>query len=406
MATNYADASMYKSKFWNNKPITKFDEKIYGLSKTNEDITRYKKTDYTVLPDGYTWTLISICDNEKMDLICNFLTENYRRGTDSSYIIKYNIDMIQWELNNTGYFLSVNDSTSKIIGIIGMTYRTVQIYSSKHTITEPVYLCCEKEYRKTGIAKVLIDETIRQSMIFGIDKGVFCNNRIVSKPIITLRQYSRPLNYKKLRENDFIEICGVDEDVVHNKTKINLKPNKRYIVAEKTEQNINIVYEMYCKYMESFTFHVVLTKKDIETYMFNEKYVKTVLIMDENGLPVDFVSYNFYDIINTNKNDDNIIKVANLLMYSSNNIRVDLIFINILKQISYDKIELLYIMDIMHNNEIILSNVKNADEDTDDEEENASYDMNIVKTGKKLFINLFNIKCESFKQNMVSWLSF
>ena len=63
-------------------------------------------------------------------------------------------------------------------------------------------------------------------------------------------------------------------------------------------------------------------------------------------------------------------------------------------------------MDMMHSNTIILSNIKNADEDTDDEEENAIYDMNIVKTEKKIFMNLFNWRCEPFKQNMVSWLLF
>jgi hypothetical protein len=144
--------------------------------------------------------------------------------------------------------------------------------------------------------------------------------------------------------------------------------------------------------------------------MFNEKYVKTVLVMSDDDsvkTPVDFITYNFYDIINTNNKDgDNIIKTANLLMYSSNEIRPDLIFINILKQMSFDKIHNVFVMDMMHNNEFILSNVKNADEDTDDEEENSTYDMNIGKTGKKLFINLFNWKCGTFKQNMISWLTF
>jgi len=276
-------------------------------------------------------------------------------------------------------------------------------------------MCCEKKYRKTGIAKVLMDESIRQARLNGIDKGVFCNNRIAIKPVATLRQYSRPLNYKKLRENDFVEIQGVDDDTVHNKTKINLKPNRRYVFAKKTEKNIDIVHGLYSKYMESFGFRMVLSKKDIENYMFNEKYVKTYLVMSDTddpnspneSVPLDFVTYNFYDIINTeNKTGDNVIKAANILMYSSNEVRLDLIFINIMKQLSHDKIQIVYLMDMMQSNEIILSNIKSADEDTNDEEENAVYDMNIVKTAKKIFINLFNWKCESFKQNMVSWILF
>jgi len=411
MSKSYEEANKQKPRYWKNKPVMKLDEKIYTSEQISgdENLSRFKKNEFTQLPIGYTWNKIDVCDDLEMVNVCEFLSEHYKRGSESIYIIKYDTERIQWEMSNTGYFLTICFE-NKIIGLIGFTYRTVQIHADRHTMTEPMYMCCEKKYRGKGIAKVLMDETIRQSLLTGINKGVFCDNRIVPKPIVTLRQYSRSLNYKKLRENEFVEIHGIDDDVVHNKTKINLKPNKRYVVATNTEENINLVYDLYRQYMKTFSFHMVLTKKDIENYMFNEKYVKTVLVMSDDDsvkTPVDFITYNFYDIININNKDgDNIIKTANLLMYSSNEIRPDLIFINILKQMSFDKIHNVFVMDMMHNNEFILSNVKNADEDTDDEEENSTYDMNIGKTGKKLFINLFNWKCGTFKQNMISWLTF
>ena len=455
MSRNFEDAKKHKSKYWKHKPVMKYDEKVY-ISKqilNDQETEKFKSDNLTTLPDGYEWKTIDINNNDLMLQVSDFLSDNYKRGTDSTYILKYDPQMLQWEMNNKGYFLTIIHE-NKIIGLIGITTRLVQIQSDTIEMVEPMYMCCEKKYREKGIAKVLMDETIRISASNNKKVGVFCDNRIVFKPVCTLRQYSRPINYKKLRENEFVEICGVDDNIVHNKTKINLKPNKYYVVAEKTDANIQIVYDLYTKYMESFGLHMVLTKQDIEHYMFNEKYVKTILIMkkDEKNPdvvkfdPIDFVAYNFYDLINTNKkieepkNEDikdvikdvikdeikdvikdvntvngklsenvtpnNIVKVANLLMYSSNKVRTDLIFINLLKQVSYDKIHIIYIMDMMHNNETILSNVKEGDKDTDDEEQNASYDMNIVKTGKKLFMNLFNWKCESFNQNMVSWLTF
>ena len=112
------------------------------------------------------------------------------------------------------------------------------------------------------------------------------------------------------------------------------------------------------------------------------------------------------DILNPNKETDNIIKTANILMYSSIETRVDVLFVNVLKHINMDKIHLVYINDMMHANDAILSNVKLSNEDTDDEEENATYDFNIIKTSKKTFINLYNWQCGKFKQNMVSWLIF
>jgi len=426
MSRNYAETKTSSTKYWKSKPVMKLDEKIYTSEQINtidETSRKYKKTEPTKLPTGYRWKKIDICDDSNMKDVSTFLSTHYRRGTESVYIIQYDPDRLRWEMNNSGYFLTVVDANDSIVGLIGFTYRTVQIFSDQHTMIEPMYMCCEKKYRKTGIAKVLMDETIRQSVTYGIDKGVFCDNRIVPKPIATFRQYSRPINYKKLRENDFVEIGGVEDEIVHNKTKINLKPNRRYVFAENNEQNIDLVYDLYNRYMDTFSFHMVLSKKDIENYLFNDKYARTYIIMSDpesdetegnpgkrgskESHPIDFVTYNYYDIINTeNKTSDNVIKAANVLMYSSNEARPDVIFINLLKQLSFDKIHIVYIMDMMHSNKIILSNVKNADEDTDEEEENAVYDMNMIKSNKKIFLNLFNWKCNTFTQNMVSWLLF
>lgn len=416
MSKNYAETKTSSTKYWKSKPVMRLDEKIYTSEQiyTSDEIAKkYKKIEPTKLPTGYQWKKIDICDDSNMKDVSTFLSTHYRRGTESMYIVQYDPDRLRWEMNHAGYFLTVVDANNSIVGLIGFTYRTVQIFSDVNTMIEPMYMCCEKKYRKTGIAKVLMDETIRQSIINGIDKGVFCDNRIVPKPIATFRQYSRPINYKKLRENDFVEIGGVDDETVHNKTKINLKPNKRYVFAENNKENIDLVYDLYNRYMNSFSFHMILSKKDIENYLFNEKYAKTYIIMSdseetsEGGRPIDFVTYNYYDIINTeNKTSDNIIKAANVLMYSSNEARPDVIFINLLKQLSFDKIHIVYVMDMMHSNKIILSNVKNADEDTDDEEENAVYDMNMIKSNKKFFLNLFNWKCNTLTQNMASWLLF
>lgn len=410
MCNTYNQANDQVSKYWKNKPIMKLKDRIINISQicSDSDMEKFKKDTWTNLPNGYQWEKIDICHHDRLTIVCDFLTKHYRRASDSEYIIKYDPDRINWEMCHKGYFLIIKDINNDTVGVIGFTYRTLQLMDEIYSVTEPMYICCEKKYRGTGIAKVLMDETIRQSLMIGINKGIFCNNRIISKPIATIRQYSRPLNYKKLREHDFVEIGGVDDDVVHYKTKINLKPNRRYVVAQKTQQNIDLVYDLYKKYMITFNMYMILTKYEIENYMFDEKHVKTIIVMNEDNKPVDFITYNFYDIIDTNKKetDDNIIKAANILMYSSHDVTPEILMINVLKQISYDKIHIVYINDIMHSNEAILSNVKNANDDTDDEEESAICDMNIIKTGKKIFINLYNIECSVFKQNMVSWLLF
>lgn len=416
MSTSYSEAKTKSTKYWKTKPIMKITDRITAVKQICSDSEiekKYARDEWTKLPENYSWEKIDISDYPNMNKVCKFLSEHYQRGSESDYIIKYTIEQINWEMNHKGYFLIVNDNKNNIVGTIGFTNRTVQLMDNKYTCAEPIYMCCPKKYKGTGISKVLMDEISRQSILVGINKGIFCDNRIVTRPVATIRQYSRPLNYKKLREHDFIEISGVDDDIVHTKTKINIRPNRRYVVAEKTQENIDIVHSLYKQYMETFNLYMILSKTDIENYMFDNRYVKTIIVMSEEepSKPIDFISYNFYDIVNTTidttKSDlDNIIKTANILMYSSNVVRTDILFINILKQISFDKIHVVYINDMMHSNEAILSNIKNADEDTEDEEENAAYDMNIIKTCKKTFISLYNLECESLKQTMVSWLLF
>lgn len=420
MSTSYKEIEKSDTKYWKDKPVMKNTDRIFKTSQVrqNSEMTRICKNEWTKLPQGYTWNKIDVCDSEKMASVCDFLNIHYRRGTDSDYVIKYDSERMMWEMCNRGFYLTVNDSNNCIVGVIGGTYKTLQITDKRYTIVEPVYLCCDKRYKKTGIAKVLMDELTRQSLMIGIDKGLFCNNRIVSRPIGTIRQYSRPLNYKKLREIDYINVSGVDDDAVHRKTRINLKPNKKYVVASNTPENVELVYNLYNQYMTTFSVHAVLTIDEIQNYMFNTQYAKTLLVYDDNNTPVDFITYNTYDIhdtrnvTNTEKTDNistaNIskIKAANILMYSSNVIGAEILFINVLKQISYDKIHIVYINDMMQSNEAILSNIKNADEDTDEDEENAAYDNNIIKTGKKTFITLYNIQSDVFKQNMISWLCF
>jgi hypothetical protein len=92
-------------------------------------------------------------------------------------------------------------------------------------------------------------------------------------------------------------------------------------------------------------------------------------------------------------------------MYSANNTTPELLFINILKQLSYDKIHVVYINDVMRNNEIILSETYDALEESDCEDEK-QYDMNLIKTYYKSYLNLFNIESPTFTQNMISWLIF
>lgn len=397
MSVQYKDAKM--SSYWNKKPVMKLEEQYY---KTEQIKVLKKKDELTVLPDGYSFYKIELTNDIDMLSVSEFLTKYYRRGTNSTYITKFDTDLLRWEMNNNGFFLVIKHLVDgHIIGLIGQTKRHFQLYDKTYDSTEQMYLCVNTDFRSQQVSKALIEELIRTT---NNDNSIFSNNRIVCRPLSCLRQFSRPINYMKLKENDFIQIQSVDDEFAHKKTKIVLKPNPKYVIAENNEENIKTVYDLYRKSMETFSMHVVLDVKGVENYFFNNKYVRTLLIRDDNDNVVDFVSYRYYDIVNTNKQDNNIIKAANVLMYSSITINTDIIIMNLLKQVAHDKIDILYLDDMMYSSDVILNGEKSVEEDSDNEVGN--YDMNMIKTGKKYFITLFNIKCETMKQNMVSWLNF
>jgi hypothetical protein len=298
------------------------------------------------------------------------------------------------------------ENSENILGLIGYSPKIASLYEINTILLEPVYLCC---LRNSNVAQKLINEVIKYGLLNGFNEGVIANNRETFKPLSTYRQYSRPINYKKLREHDFVDVEGVEDDVVHNKMLIKLNPNKKYKFAENTNYNISIVNELYNEYMNSFSFSRKLSKKEIENYFFNNEYVRTYFIYNNNGNIVDFVSYNFYNLHNNNCDEllpTDPIYAANLLMYTANKTRPDVILINLLKQLNKDKIDILYLNDMMHSNEFILSNIKSSDIDTEPEEQDAFYDNYIIKTSKKTFIQLFNRNYQPMMQNMSSWILF
>jgi len=396
MIKTFKNAQNITNKFWNTKPVMKKNTNIFETKIIDTNIE--EKSEQTKLPDGFVWEEISY-DNGSS--VCDFINKYYKRGNNSNYVIMYDTERIKWETNNKGYFLVIKNN-NEIIACVCVSFVSVMLNDKTYDMCNPQYLCCADDYKNHGITRVLVDEVAR---LTNNNTGIFLSNTIIAQPISTIRYYTRPLNYKKLRENDFVEIGGMKDDEIHNKLRINLKPNKQYIKIEYNESMLELVYSMYCKYMTSFNVSMVLTKDELKNYLFNTKYVKTFLITS-NNIPVDFVSYNFYDITNTQKTENNIIKACNLLMYSSNVIAPEIMFMNIMKNMNADGHEIVFINDTMNNTDIILSSVKNANEDTEDEEENANYNLNIMKTSKKSFMYLYNLKNQLFKQNMVSWFLF
>jgi hypothetical protein len=131
----------------------------------------------------------------------------------------YDTERIKWETNNKGYFLVIKNN-NEIIACVCVSFVSVMLNDKTYDMCNPQYLCCADDYKNHGITRVLVDEVAR---LTNNNTGIFLSNTIIAQPISTIRYYTRPLNYKKLRENDFVEIGGMKDDEIHNKLRINLK---------------------------------------------------------------------------------------------------------------------------------------------------------------------------------------
>lgn len=397
---SYKSAKEKTHAYWKKNKVMKFDDRPTKSELVCPNV-QAKFLSSCVLPTGYKWKQIIINDNE-METVVNFIN-TYFYDDNQQFRQQYTRESLHWQLGDDGKFLVVCDENDNICGTIGYTTKKVQIWESDVDATQAFFMTVKPEHRNKGLAKVLIDEVAHMSTMNKINIGVFCTNIIVPSPIVQLRHYARPLNYKYLHENKFILIDDIDQEFAHNRTKIKLKPDKNYIVANKTDENIQIVYDLYVRHMKSYNVHQIMTKNEVAHYFFDDRYVTTIIIYNNNA-PVDFVTYNHYDLIN--KENGNTIKCSNILMYSSIKTNEDIIIINVLKQISFDGYHVAFMSDMMGNSDVLLSSQKFADEDTDDEEQHSAFDLNFLKIGKKTMLNLFNWKCPLMKPTMVSWLLF
>jgi hypothetical protein len=403
--------SHIQSKYWSRKPVAPLGIKIHGVREiqTDTEFQTQIKSISPKLPDGYKWVYIDVSNVESMHKQCDFLNLHYRRGANSQFTVRLTPEFLEWEMMGRGWFVSVHDKSNQIVGTVGYMFKNVMVFTKQYVVCEPIYLCCDNTYHKTGLVVKLLDELARASSKLGVIKGIGCTTKVVGNPIATVRQYSRPLNYKKLRACDFIDAEDINDDDLHESLRILLNPNKRYVVAELTKENIDRVYELFNLHMLTFSVHPIFTIGEIASLLFNTKFVKTLLVHNSDGKIVDFISYNFYDLYHHDANytelkPEQIIKAANILMYTSLESRPDLLLINVVKQISKDKNDVVYVNDMMNISNALLSKIKHGGDETDDEEVNAVFDMQFLKTGIKHHIIGYNFGCESIRQNMLYWM--
>lgn len=405
------EAKNHEYSYWVNKPVKQMDDpntkkgqfenlKKRSLYSSNEPI------DVKMLD----WKSVDLSSDEEMCEATDFINDHYVIDAKEKFSLYYEANFIKWALGPTGELLTLKYG-SHILGTVGFTIRNMTVESHTGTFGEVNFLCVHPKYRTVNVKKsnqsnkqlvhVLIDEAIRRIVNKGTTKGIFTTEKYIPTPTAAIRFFHRPLNYKKLFKHKFTILSG-DVESVHTRFTETVEPQDYY--KEATKEHLQNILELYNEYVIKYNVSIKYSKDELEHYLFSP-YTKTYIMKNKAGDVVDFVSYYLLSqsVVGTTEK----INGAYLFLYSCNKEDIQLMASNIIRLIIRDTdCDVFNVTDVMNNSDFLLSNKKYADEESDQEDYEKSYDNKFIKGSGKLNLNFFNFGTARMHSGQICWTSF
>ena len=138
-----------------------------------------------------------------------------------------------------------------------------------------------------------------------------------------------------------------------------------------TTENAQEAYDKLCEYQERYNIYEIYTLEQfIRTFLDNANI--SSFVIKENGVVKDFYSYHKYSL----KKNSDIINVAKMFIYTSNEITPLSLFKNAIIDASNENIDVFTCSDIMENNTVCYDNVNK-----------------FTQTKGNLYFNTYNWEC-------------
>lgn len=343
--------------FWDTQPVA--SRESIDINISNERIQ---------LPMGLEW-------HETSDVIAitEFLKKYYVEDTDSLFRLSYSEDFFNFmfsdPLHNKNFSLSIINKS----GIIGYILAKPQVISINSVVTKIVgvnFLCIDPEFRKLGIAPLLIKEITRISNIHGIFKAVFTGQKDYGFSIGNTCYYHLPLDPIKLYKTGWIT------------THCNIKSKLFSKIRDSTRKAENIdfseILKIYSKKYLSYRLTEVFDENSIKYALSCRDNVIQTLYNPDHG---EFVSFFIIDTYCIKKNES--FKVAYLYYWAGSD---DII----LDAISYARnigISLFNFIDIGANMKFII-------------------DYDLLEGSGMLYYHLFNIKSSYINSSDLNFIMY
>lgn len=383
-------ASARAYKYWVTQPIQKLNEQVGLLSVIDPDLVETKQnTPQSQMYAPYTWESFDLTRDAQ--LICDFLNKHNITSKENEYFrYNYTPEYLSWSLGSN-YIIVGFKAGNAIGGLIAGHIGTYQVFNRELPMCVVNHMCIHPKLRNKNLAPKLIDELTRLCGQRNIQVGSFMTNIYAPRPACKVEYYNRPINYEKLRANNYINMDAMME-LDKAKVAFNITHDFKYPTIKMTPAHAEKAYNLFCKYQDRYNFYRKYSFDEFVSTFITSPVISSWVILNKDSEPVDFFSYYKLNLYNVQSKDnpalDKFINVGYMYMYTTDVVTQLTIFRAVLKVASEESIDLFCATDAMENTDILFDNLSK-----------------FIQGSTFRYYNFFNLKVPDMKPEQISVLN-
>ena len=282
--------------FWNNQPVQNTINKKISFNNVNDPIKYLNQEcvsqQQTILPNSFYWKSLDINNDKDLNDVYTFLENNYHDQNDL-LTFKYSKEILKWFLLTitTNQYILTLQQQNNIVGLITMITKKLSIYNKPVNCGIINFLCVHKSFREKGFVPLLITEITRLANLDGIQQALYTSGHLLINPISSCTYYHRPINIKKLIEIKFV---SPNKSVTNSMMcKLYKIPSSKFSnrIRKMEHQDLEIVFDLYTKYISKFKIHFLLTKDEFYNWFCNLDDTIYSYVITNEKVPTDFISF-------------------------------------------------------------------------------------------------------------------
>lgn len=305
-------------KFWDSQPVAKLKENVILDQEINQEIKENNQNPAS-LPNGFEWINYDFSKLEDRQKISIFLSKFYGIDSAGEFNRQYGESFLEFMSKDRVYIaLGVEHKSAPMGCIFGYVQKT-QVNRRILDMVDVSLACIHPKLRSKNLLPTLITELRRQFNLLGYKYGNFSTVNYLSCPYTSTSLWNRILNAKILIETGFVKLdSSITLKAVKKSKALPEDPSLNFVKMNK--DHIDQAYELFNKYMDKYNVHPIFSKDEFRREFYENKFINTFVLEDNNGIITDFLSYYVLDTNILVKNDNfKNIRRGYLYYYTCNN---------------------------------------------------------------------------------------